>query len=245
MNNGVVYIGSNDDDLYAFDAAGSRHRSGSPTICHPLWTGVTAGPVESAPAVADGTVYVGSDGPNTLYDGDLYAFDASGPHQLFGISHHLQPSVDWGGSWRCTGLAGRSGWYVYVTELGHIESGLDAFDAAGNTNCSGTPSSATLSGRPRPCTRPLWQWPTAWSTYQRRCLISEITDEAGDIVSGIQSSNGYNSSPIVANGIVYAGVWRFFGPRCVRVAANTGRCPQERGDGQRHDNPGRVGRWWR
>jgi hypothetical protein len=205
VNNGVVYIGSNDDDLYAFDAAGSTDCSGSPTICHPLWTGATAGPVESAPAVANGTVYAGSDGPNTLYDGDLYAFDATGHTNCSGTPTTCSPL------WIGEALGGVqdspavAGGYVYVTELGHIESGLDAFDAAGNTNCSGTPKLCN----------PVWQTTAAYpsSVAVANGLVyipatlsnTEITDEAGHIVSGIQSSNGYNSSPIVANGIVYAG----------------------------------------
>ena len=65
--NGVVYIGSDDDSLYAYPAAGCNSAT-----CGPLWTGPTGGVVESSPAVAKGVVYVGS------FDGKLYAFDAAG-----------------------------------------------------------------------------------------------------------------------------------------------------------------------
>jgi hypothetical protein len=64
--NGVVYVGSDDDKLYAFDAAGVTRCSGG--TCLPLWTGGTAGQVMSSPAVANGVVYVGSN------DDKLYAF---------------------------------------------------------------------------------------------------------------------------------------------------------------------------
>ena len=73
--NGIVYVGSqtdfnsNDGKLNAFNASGC----GQP-VCAPLWQGL-AGPesiLESSPAVANGTVFVGA------RDGKLYAFNANG-----------------------------------------------------------------------------------------------------------------------------------------------------------------------
>jgi outer membrane protein assembly factor BamB len=58
--NGIVYVGSTDKHLYAFDA-----KSGAL-----VWQAATGGFVMSSPAVADGVVYVGSN------DGRIYAFDA-------------------------------------------------------------------------------------------------------------------------------------------------------------------------
>jgi outer membrane protein assembly factor BamB len=66
--NGVVYVGSVDHKLYAFDAAGSAGCSWSPKACVPLWTATTRNTVASGPAVANGVVYVGSQ------DHKLYAF---------------------------------------------------------------------------------------------------------------------------------------------------------------------------
>jgi outer membrane protein assembly factor BamB len=66
--NGVVYVGSYDHKLYAFDAAGYKGCSGTPKTCAPLWTASTGGAVESSPAVANGMVYVGSD------DGKLHSY---------------------------------------------------------------------------------------------------------------------------------------------------------------------------
>lgn len=57
---GVVYVGSDDGQLYAIDAASGRQR----------WMHRTDGPVSSSPAVAGGRVYVLS------YDGRLHALDA-------------------------------------------------------------------------------------------------------------------------------------------------------------------------
>jgi outer membrane protein assembly factor BamB len=49
--NGVVYVGSDDGTLYAFDAAGGTNCGGAPKICFPLWSATTGGPVFSSPAV--------------------------------------------------------------------------------------------------------------------------------------------------------------------------------------------------
>ena len=66
--NGVAYVGSEDDNLYAFDATGINNCSGTPKTCAPLWTGGTGGNIFSSPAVSNGMVYVGST------DGKLHAF---------------------------------------------------------------------------------------------------------------------------------------------------------------------------
>ena len=101
MASGVVYLGSADNNLYAFNAAtGQRiwtagtYRSvlSSPAVANgvvyvgsddakvyaftavtglPVWTASTGNEVESSPTVANGVVYVGS------YDGKLCAFNAT------------------------------------------------------------------------------------------------------------------------------------------------------------------------
>jgi len=54
--NGVVYVG--DQDVYALDASSGAL----------LWSYATGGGINTAPAVADGTLYVGS------FDKRLYVF---------------------------------------------------------------------------------------------------------------------------------------------------------------------------
>src|SRR5262249_6074677 len=66
--NGVLFIGNNDFSFYAFDASGTKNCSGTPKICHPLWSKATGNVVVSSPAIADGRVYVGS------FDTNIYAF---------------------------------------------------------------------------------------------------------------------------------------------------------------------------
>ena len=50
---GIVYVGSGDHNLYAFDAS-------CRATCQPLWTYATGSPIWSSPVVADGIVYVDS-----------------------------------------------------------------------------------------------------------------------------------------------------------------------------------------
>lgn len=55
--NGVVYIGSSDGYLYAFNATNGSL----------VWQYQTGGPIASSPRIIDGVVYVGSN------DGSVYA----------------------------------------------------------------------------------------------------------------------------------------------------------------------------
>ncbi|ERH00882.1 MAG: hypothetical protein J07HN6_02511 [Halonotius sp. J07HN6] len=78
---GTAYIGSNDTNLYAVDAASGKQQ----------WAFKTSDKVQSPPTVVDGTVFVGSD------DGNLYAIDtdikasSEGSRVLLGtLGHHGQ-----------------------------------------------------------------------------------------------------------------------------------------------------------
>src|SRR5579884_1403697 len=79
--NGVVYVGSYDDNLYAFNAQTGAE----------LWKAATGSLVLSSPAVANGVVYVGS------IDGNLYAFNAQTGSELWfaatGNSIYSSPAV--------------------------------------------------------------------------------------------------------------------------------------------------------
>jgi serine/threonine-protein kinase len=147
---GVVYVSSVDpgggagDALYAFDAAGETNCSGDPKACGPLWTAPIGADVFSSPTVAGGIVYVPSD------DGLVYAFDAAGNTNCSGTPKACAPL------WTAT-LAGNNqnhsspavaGGVLYATTAhvaptGEEASGVSAFDAAGATNCSGTPKACT------------------------------------------------------------------------------------------------------
>jgi eukaryotic-like serine/threonine-protein kinase len=59
--NGVVYVRSSGDNLYALNAATGAV----------AWKGTTGGTIDSSPAVASGVVYVGS------ADNNVYAYGLS------------------------------------------------------------------------------------------------------------------------------------------------------------------------
>jgi outer membrane protein assembly factor BamB len=230
--NGVLYVGSSDNKLYAFDALGQKNCSGMPTRCAPLWTGLTAGAVESSPAVVNGVVFVGSD------DDKLYAFDANGDKDCSGTPKTCAPL------W--TGLTsgavesspavvndvvyvGADNWNVNSSDP---QNSLYAFDANGDNNCSGTPKTCA----------PLWTGAVATGITKSSPAVSngvvyvgaaaaENLGQFGGFVLGFLvafdaggnkncsgtpktcaplwytpgTSGPSDSSPAVANGMVYIG----------------------------------------
>jgi outer membrane protein assembly factor BamB len=74
--NGIVYVGSDNGNVYAVSA-----RTGSL-----LWSYATGGTVTSSPAVADGVVYVGS------YDDNVYALNATDGTKLWSYTTGNQVS---------------------------------------------------------------------------------------------------------------------------------------------------------
>jgi outer membrane protein assembly factor BamB len=68
--NGVAYVGSNDGNVYALDAATGAQ----------AWSFATGGAVISSPAVANGVVYVGS------YDHKVYALNAATGAELWSFA---------------------------------------------------------------------------------------------------------------------------------------------------------------
>jgi outer membrane protein assembly factor BamB len=167
---GVVYVGSNDGKLYAFDAAGGATTcTGTPKVCTPLWTATTAGVVASSPAVAGGVVYVGSN------DGKLYAFDAAG------------------GAATCTGTpgvcvplwVGATGGAVFsspavsndVVYVGSADKKLYAFDA--------TPErSACSSATPKVCS-------ALWTAATGSVVFSSPSIENGVVFVGSSDKKVY------------------------------------------------------
>jgi outer membrane protein assembly factor BamB len=126
----VVYTGAD-----AFDAAGNANCGGTPKTCSPLWTIATdtVDGLSSSASVGNGVEYVGAS------DDNFYAFDASGHTNCTGAPKVCRPL------WRAvTGVKESdvvappaiANGVVYV---GSEDGTLYAFDAAGSTNCGGTP----------------------------------------------------------------------------------------------------------
>jgi outer membrane protein assembly factor BamB len=134
-----VYVGSDDGKLSVFDANGSQ-RCNASNVCQPLFVGPTGGAVRSSPSVAGGRVFVGSD------DFKLYAFDAAGSTNCSG-----SPTATCTPLWTATtsNAVGSSPAvangvvFIGTTAGGAFGARLNAFDAAGDTNCSGTPKTCT------------------------------------------------------------------------------------------------------
>jgi hypothetical protein len=141
--NGRAYVPGG--ALQVYDAAGSAGCSGTPTTCTPLWTYATDGSVIASPAVANGVVYV----PTT--QSMFEAFDANGVTNCSGTPVTCTPL------WRAVigsqafGQSSSPTIANGVVYVGTEDAGLDAFDAAGVENCSGTPATCT----------PLWSGQTA------------------------------------------------------------------------------------
>jgi outer membrane protein assembly factor BamB len=72
--NGVVYIGSSDGRLWAYPANGC----GSDFCDTPLWTSTHLSQIIDSPTVANGIIYVGSQTNDEDNDGKLNAFNADG-----------------------------------------------------------------------------------------------------------------------------------------------------------------------
>ena len=78
--NGLVFIGSTTNaspkvfGVEAFDATGHADCSGTPTVCSPLWTGATGGPLTASPAIANGKVYADDSSFGLGFPTDLYGW---------------------------------------------------------------------------------------------------------------------------------------------------------------------------
>ncbi|MDQ1459761.1 MAG: eukaryotic-like serine/threonine-protein kinase [Actinomycetota bacterium] len=214
---GVVYVGSDDNRLYAFDAGGNTNCSGVPKVCAPLWTAETDGIVRAAPAVVNGIIYVASG------NGKLYAFDASASFaNCSGTPTTCRPlwtAVMSGGVFFGATAVASGTVYVGSGTLSPSSTGtLYAFDAAGTTNCSGTPKTC----------KPLWTAttaspPSAPAVASGHVYVSEfggplyVFDAAGKtgcsgtpktcapLWTAPTGAFSQESSPAVANGVVYIG----------------------------------------
>ncbi len=127
------------------------------------FTGPTGGAIYSSPAVASGVAYVTSD------DGRLYAFSATGTTNCAGSPDSCQPL--WTALIEPAGAIGAAGTIssspavvdgvVYVGTTGGT---LEAFDATGTTDCSGSPKLCT----------PLWTAATGGSILSSPTVANDI-----------------------------------------------------------------------
>jgi predicted lipoprotein with Yx(FWY)xxD motif len=141
---GIIYVDKDTSRLYAFDATGAAGCSDIPTTCTPLWTAATA--YFEGMTVANGKVFV------TDQDG-VQAFDAAGTMNCSGTPKTCAPlwttstNISTGpGFTPGSGSPVVANGVLYVpghenaTVPGQGGTSVAAFDAAGSTDCSGTPA---------------------------------------------------------------------------------------------------------
>ena len=147
---GVLYVPGYGDGMIpsqggayvaAFDPAGSADCSGTPVVCHPMWTttGAPGGAGNSnSPTIANGVIYIPQ-------GSTLYAFDATESADCSGTPKTCPPL------WTAAMSSGSSTAAVVangIVYVGTNYSGLYAFGASGTTNCSTVTTAKTC--------QPLW-----------------------------------------------------------------------------------------
>ena len=167
-----------------------------------VWTGTTGSVVQSSPAVANGSAYVGSD------DGKLYAFDAAGLANCAPGAPRACGAM-WTGA---TGGPVRSSPAVAngLVYVGSDDGKLYAFDAAGLNNCSVGP-------QPRTC---LAQWvtTTGGTVSSSPTVVNDVVyvGSSDDRLYAMNATTGQilwvtitggdvESSPAVTNGVAFVG----------------------------------------
>jgi outer membrane protein assembly factor BamB len=190
--NGVVYVGTFGHQLFAFNADGCGQK-----LCQPLWSGQTGGSIESTPAVYKGTVYVGSD------DGKLYAFKAKGCHKT-----SCKPI--WTGKLGSAPFTSSPAISKGVVYIGAAHS-LSAFDAngCGAKTCAplwqAVDNDNFFAGSPAVAKGLVYiGWESEVWVYDAKGCAQAVCNSVFTLFgSGTQAS--IQSSPTVANGVVYAG----------------------------------------
>ena len=206
---GVVYVGSGDGHLYAFDAVTGAVK----------WSSATGGAVGSSPAVANGVVYVGSG------DGHLYAFDAvtgavkwssatggavgSSPAVVSGVVYvgsgdgHLYAfdavtgAVKWSSA--TGGAVGSSPAVVNgVVYVGSGDGHLYAFDAVTGAVKWSSATGGAVGSSPAVVSGVVY----VGSSDDRLYAFDAVT---GAVKWSSATGGAVGSSPAVANGVVYVG----------------------------------------
>jgi outer membrane protein assembly factor BamB len=214
---GVLYLANG--TLYAFDAAGSTSCSGPPKVCAPLWTAATSNnPTYSAPAVANGTVYVGSWGAK------LYAFDAAGTTNCSTTTPKTCTPL-WTAATPTSigGTPAVAGGVVYAVSA---DGTLSAFDAAGSSHCSGPVTAKTCtplwssapggtgyatSSSPAVANGVVYFSSTNGGTYgydaagSKNCTVSGTVKTCSPLWGAVTGKIG-GGSPAVVNGVLFINV---------------------------------------
>lgn len=195
----LVFVGAK--DLYAFKAQGCGKRH-----CKPAWTGKLRENTQSSPVIYKGVVYIGDS------DGKLYAFNASGCGASLcdplWTADYAGTSFDYGSS------PSVSGGVVYIASFDR----LSAFDAngCGKARCKplwqGVPKSegdGYIFGGSPAIAHGYVYIPSSEDTYGVAVYSAKGCGKAECVWSRFLTGPGtqsvIESSPTIANGVVYAG----------------------------------------
>jgi outer membrane protein assembly factor BamB len=209
--NGLVYIGSDDNNVYALNANTGAKR----------WQFTTGGPVESSPAVANDVVYVGSN------DSNLYALNASTGALLWQFNAGgvvaTAPAVVNGVVYVTSGnrflyalnaSTGAELWFLFppvysVSSSPTVANGVlyvtstDANIFAFSTGTSPVPLWEVSSGRTQYGVGTLAVANGVVYSAPDTLDVYAVTASTGATLWAVTPSGGAESSPAVANGMVY------------------------------------------
>ncbi len=178
---GIVYIGSRDGKLYAFDAT-------CRSSCQPLWSYATGGGISSSPAVANGIIYIGSD------DYKLYAFDAS-------CRSSCQPIWSYQTGYVISSSPTVADGVVYVSSG---DTRLYAFDATCRSACQPYWSYQTgygITSSPAVANGIVY----VGSSDDKLYAFDAACRNSCQPIWSYQTGGAISSSPTVAGGVVYVG----------------------------------------
>jgi len=208
VSDGVVYVGSRNDKLYAFDAISGRQK----------WVATTNGHIDSTPAVANGIVYVGSE------DHDVYAFDArtgqkkwtlatkgpitSSPMLAYGVLYigsedgklyainENNGTLEWAKSADESGIYSSPAWSDGEVYAASLSGNVYAFDAKTG--------------------KQMWKFPTGAKIYSSPAVVKGIvyvgsynhkiyalTEKTGKVAWAQLITGAIFASPAIAYGLVY------------------------------------------
>jgi outer membrane protein assembly factor BamB len=208
---GVVYVGSDNDTVYAINAGTGQS----------VWSFTTTGPVNSSPTVANGVVYVGSDGGivyalNAATGAELWSFDTvpvaatvSSPAVASGV---VYVGVGNGEVFAIDAATGVQLW-SYATASGAGKSGASSPAVAGGVVYVGSASGVYAFNAATGTV--LWNGGPALgsvtvangvvysgSAFRQIYALSAAT---GAVLWSYATGGAVASSPAVANGVVYTG----------------------------------------
>jgi hypothetical protein len=217
VSGGTVFL-TTTTGLDAFDANGVTDCSGSPKVCSPMWTN-SIGAEGTAVAVSAGIAYVVY--YSQVNGSGAMALDATGTRNCSGTPKVCDPlwyyvtayiPSTWNGPYLGYPIVAGSTLYVGTGGLvfpARVQGNLEAFDANGVTNCSGS--------RTKDCS-PIWTSPNGYTGWSPLIVGDGTVFQPGPIsgtafaafaANGSDSSSPWSSSldaiPLAVGGsVLYA-----------------------------------------